>query len=52
MKDESTNNQPESIFFLSEVMNAKVLLNDKKIGKLSDLIITNKDKVLRSHTSW
>jgi len=45
MKDESTNNQPESIFFLSEVMNAKVLLNDKKIGKLSDLIITNKDKV-------
>ena len=23
MKDESTNNQPESIFFLSEVMNDK-----------------------------
>ncbi len=45
MKDESTSNQPESIFFLSEVMSAKVLLNDKKIGKLSDLIITNKDKV-------
>ncbi len=45
MKDESTNNQPESIFFLSEVMNAKVLLNDKKIGKLLDLIITNKYKV-------
>ena len=45
MKDESTNNQPESIFFLSEVMNAKVLLKGKKIGKLSDLIIINKDKV-------
>lgn len=45
MKDKSTNNQPESIFFLSEVMNAKVLLNDKKIGKLLDLIITNKYKV-------
>jgi magnesium transporter len=45
MKDESTNNKPESIFFLSEVMNAKVLLNDKKIGKLLDLIITNKYKV-------
>ena len=40
MKEESTNNQPESIFFLSEVMNAKVLLNGKKIGKLLDLIIT------------
>lgn len=45
MKDESTNNQPERVFFLSEVMNAKILLNDKKIGKLLDLIITNKYKV-------
>lgn len=45
MKDESVNNQPESIFFLSEVMGAKVLLNDKKIGKLLDLIVINKDKV-------
>ena len=45
MKDESANSQPESIFFLSEVMNAKVLLKDKKIGKLLDLIISNKDKV-------
>ena len=25
---------PESILFLSDVMNAKVLLNGKKIGKL------------------
>ena len=40
MKDESNNNKPESILFLSEVMNAKVLLNGKKIGKLLDLIIT------------
>jgi magnesium transporter len=45
IKDKSTNNQPEGIFFLSEVMNAKVLLNGKKMGKLLDLIITNKEKV-------
>jgi CBS domain-containing protein/sporulation protein YlmC with PRC-barrel domain len=44
MKDESNNNKPESILFLSDVMNAKVLLNGKKIGKLLDLIIIEKDK--------
>ena len=45
MKDESTNIQPESIFFLSEVMKTNVLLNSEKIGKLLDLIIIEKDKV-------
>jgi len=35
---------PESILFLSEVMNTKVLLNGKKIGKLLDLIILEKHK--------
>jgi len=45
MNAESKNNQPEGIFFLSEVMNAKVLLDGKKIGKLLDFIITNKGKV-------
>ncbi|MGE5465479.1 MAG: magnesium transporter MgtE N-terminal domain-containing protein [Syntrophothermus sp.] len=45
MTDESTNNQPERAFFLSEVTNAKILLNNKKIGKLLDLIISNKAKV-------
>ena len=44
MKDESNNNKPESILFLSEVMNAKVLLKGKKIGKLLDLIILEKHK--------
>ena len=43
--DESTNNQPEGIFFLSEVMKTKVFLKGKKIGKLLDLIILEKDKV-------
>ena len=43
MKDGS-NNKPESVLFLSEVMNAKVLLNGKEIGKLLDLIILEKDK--------
>lgn len=45
MKAVSTNNQPESIFFLGEVINASVFLKDKKIGKLSDIIIVNKGKV-------
>jgi len=44
MKDESNSNKTESIFFLSEVMNAKVLLKGKKIGKLLDLIILEKHK--------
>ncbi len=44
MKDESNNNKTESILFLSDVMNAKVLLKGKKIGKLLDLIILEKHK--------
>ena len=44
MKDESNNNKTESILFLSEVMNAKVILKGKKIGKLLDLIILEKHK--------
>ena len=44
MKDESNNNKSESILFLSDVMNAKVLLNGKKIGKLLDLVILEKHK--------
>ena len=45
MKDESTNNQPESIFFLSDVINAHVFLNGKEIGHFLDFIITSKEKV-------
>jgi CBS domain-containing protein/sporulation protein YlmC with PRC-barrel domain len=44
MKDESNDNKRESTLFLSEVMNAKVFLKGKKIGKLLDLIIIEKDK--------
>jgi magnesium transporter len=44
MKDESNNKKNESILFLSEVMNAKVFLKGKKIGKLLDLIILEKHK--------
>jgi magnesium transporter len=45
MKEEFTNNQPERIFFLSDVLNANTLLNDKKVGHLLDFIIINKEKV-------
>jgi len=34
----------ENTFFLSDVLNEKVLLRGKKIGKLSDLTIQDKDK--------
>jgi magnesium transporter len=41
----SNHNQPESIFFLSDVMNAHVFLNGKEIGHFLDFIITNKEQV-------
>lgn len=45
MKNESANNKCESIFFLSKVVKTKVFLKGKKIGRLSDLIISERDKV-------
>ena len=36
---------PENTYFLSDVLNEKVLLKGKKIGKISDLVILDKDKV-------
>ncbi|MBF0478954.1 MAG: magnesium transporter [Candidatus Omnitrophica bacterium] len=38
-------NTPEKIFFLSELVNTKVLFGAKKIGKLSDFIIIDRDKI-------
>ena len=45
MMNQSNNNQTESIFFLSDVMDAHVFLNGKEIGHLLDFIITSKEKV-------
>lgn len=45
MKAGSTKKQLKGTFFLSEVMNANVILNGKKIGKLSDIVIVNTGKV-------
>lgn len=45
MMSHSNNIQPESIFFLSDAMNAHVFLNGKEIGHLSDFVITCKEKV-------
>jgi len=45
MENESKKKINESIFFLSEMVGTKIILNGKKIGKLSDLIIIEKDKV-------
>jgi sporulation protein YlmC with PRC-barrel domain len=45
MKIEFKNNQNESIFFLSKVVKTKVFLNGRKIGKLLDLIILEREKV-------
>lgn len=36
--------RPETVFFLSEVTGKKVILNGKKIGRLSDIIIVDGDK--------
>jgi magnesium transporter len=45
MMNQSNYNQTESIFFLSDVMDAHVFLNGKEIGHLIDFIITSKEKV-------
>lgn len=41
MNDNSSTNksQPEQVFFLSEVLGSRIFLADKKIGKLTDLVI-------------
>ena len=44
MERDKGKNLPENTFFLSDVLNEKVLLRGKKIGKLSDLTIQDKDK--------
>ena len=44
MERDKGKNLPENTFFLSDVLNEKVLLRGKKIGKLSDLTITDKEK--------
>ncbi len=36
---------PEKTYFLSDVLNEKVFLSGKKIGKISDLVILDKDKI-------
>jgi magnesium transporter len=38
-------NHPESIFFLSDVMNAHIFLNGKEIGHFLDFIIISKEQV-------
>jgi magnesium transporter len=38
-------NQFQHFYFLSEILGAKVILRDKKIGKLSDIIIKENGKV-------
>ena len=45
MMNQLNNNQPESIFFLSDVIDAHVFFNGKEIGHLIDFIITSKEKV-------
>jgi len=39
------NNKDRKSFFLNEILGSKVLLNDKKIGKLSDLVIVENGKI-------
>ncbi len=39
------NHLPDSTYFLSDVLNAKVTINGKKVGKLLDFVIIDKEKV-------
>jgi magnesium transporter len=39
------NKQAEQIYFLSEIVKIPVLLHGKKIGKLTDFLIVDKDKI-------
>jgi CBS domain-containing protein/sporulation protein YlmC with PRC-barrel domain len=48
MTNESVNQvkkQPDEVFFLSEILGARVMLHAKKIGKVADLIIADNVKV-------
>src|SRR5574337_429254 len=38
-------NQPEQVFFLSEILGAKVIFRKARIGKLSDVVIVETGKV-------
>ena len=38
-RHEATAGKPDARYLLSELLDAKVILSDKKIGRLSDLVI-------------
>lgn len=40
-----TQNKTESVFFLSDIIHRKIVLNGKKIGRLSDIIIFETEKL-------
>ncbi|MDD4652219.1 MAG: CBS domain-containing protein [Methanothrix sp.] len=40
-----TSHLPENTYFLSDVLKAKITIGGKKIGKLSDLVIMDREKV-------
>jgi len=45
MNNTLENNKERRAFFLNEILGSKVLLNKKKIGKLSDLVIVENGKI-------
>ncbi len=45
MENDNWKYLPEKTYFLSDVLNEKVFLRGNKIGKVSDLVIIDKDKV-------
>jgi magnesium transporter len=45
MEKDDEKRLPDGTYFLSDVLNEKVLLKGKNIGKISDLVILDKDKV-------
>lgn len=37
--------KPEAVFFLSEIVGKKVILRGRKIGRLADMVIVDRDKI-------
>jgi CBS domain-containing protein len=45
MEKENSKYLPESTYFLSDLLNKKVFLRGNKLGKISDLVILDKDRI-------
>lgn len=45
INNSTANGTAEQVYFLTQIIGTKIVFNDKKIGKLSDFIIIDRDKI-------